>query len=336
MKRCFLVICCIMMAGLAQARQPDKRATDSKGFLQAFGQLPQQDFLISTHDPFNFQFDEDHGHIQGIQLYSKAEKDYLYITRSNSYAAYMLKAELKGKEATVLSFDTLMLAPYGHPGGFQIFENYLAVGIEDFKTRNTARVVVYDLKKGDKPWSTPLHVVKRDGEYERVTAGCVGLTRIGKHILVVVGNWDSRDLDFYVCPFNKFKKGKDGFRFIQSIKMGQVSKEEWIDPVWRSYQNINLFSEGNDQLYLVGFNGDATDLYELQITQKTLKSTQNSPQDTIQIKKLQSRTFTVSGNASFGAGSGINRLPNGDIIMFAAPNDLGGSSTISGYSATNK
>ncbi len=317
-------------------RATGERLPDSKIFVQAFEQLPQQDLVISTHDPFNFQFNKDHGHLQGIQLYRKARKDYLYMTRSDPSVSYMLKAKLKGKKATVLSIDTLMHAPYMHPGGFQIFGNYLAVGIEDDDARNTSRVVVYDLEKGDTPWSDPLHVIKRDGEYERVTAGCVGLTQVGNHILMGIGNWHCRNLDFYICSLDKFKKGEDGFQLIQSMNMAQVSKVEWSDSIWRSYQNINLFSDGENQLYLVGFDGGGTDLYELQIADGTLESIQNPAQDVIQIKKLKSRSFTVSGNASFGAGAGINRLPNGKMMMFVAPGDVGGSSTISSYSTKKK
>ena len=319
-----------MSIGLAQAQQLGGGLPDSKSFLQAFAQIPEQDLAISTHDPFDFSFGR--GHLQGIQLYSKAGKDYLYLTRSDPKAAYMLKAKLEGKAATVLSIDTLMLAPYGHPGGFQIYGNYLAVGIEDADKRNTSRVVVYDLEKGDKPWSDPLHIIKRDGEYERVTAGCVGLTQIGNHILMAVGNWHSRDLDFYVCPLDKFKKGENGFRLIQSMNMAQVSKEEWSDPVWHSYQNINLFSDGGDRLYLVGLGGEGAEFYELQIANGALESMENPTQDAIQIKKLQSKSLTVSGNATFEAGAGISRLSNGALVLLAAPDDVGGSSTISVFS----
>jgi len=317
-----------MTVGLSQAQQPDGRLPISQGFFQAFTEIPAQDRVISTHDPFDFSFGS--GHIQGIQLYSQGGVDYVYMTRSDPKVAYMLTAKLDGTTATVLSIDTLMLEPYGHPGGFQIFGNYLAVGIEDADKRNTSRVVVYDLEKGDnKSWADPLHVIKRDGAYERVTAGCVGLTQVGKYIVMAVGNWHSRELDFYISPFDKFIKGEDGFRLIHSMNMAKVSKEGWSDAAWHSYQNINLFADGADRLYLVGLGGEGAELYQLQIVHRASESGQSPIQDAIKIKKLQTKTLSISGNASFNAGAGISQLPNGELILLAAPDDVGGSSTIS-------
>lgn len=332
MKRYLLLIYSFLTVGLAHAQQADEKPTNSRNFVQKFSELPKQDITITTDDPFNFNFSKEHGHIQGIQLHKESGADYLYMTRSSPEASYMIKTKLEGRKATVVSIDTLMLAPYKHPGGFQIFEDYLAVGIEDDDMRNTSRVTVYNLKNEGKPWDTPLHVVKRDGKYERVTAGCVGMTRVGKNILIVVGNWHSRDLDFYVCPLDKFKIGENGFQLIQSINIAQVSKEGWSDPTWRGYQNINLFSEGKDNLYLVGFDGNGTDLYELKITNASLDAIKKPSSNSIQIKKLNSVLFEPSGNASFGSGAGIFSSAKGEMMLLAAPSDVGGESTISVFS----
>lgn len=336
MRDYFLIAVTFMFVGLAQAQQATRRSTNSTDFLQQFSQIPQQDDTIATYDPFNFKSHKYNGHIQGIQLYNESGTDYLYMTRSAPFASFIIRAKWEGKKTTAMSMDTLLLAPYGHPGGFQIFKNYLAVGIEDENARTTSRVMVYDLKKQGNRWSAPLHAIKRDGKYERVTAGCVGLTKVGKNILIAVGNWHSRDIDFYICPEKKFKKGKDGFQLIQSIEIAQVSKKEWSDSIWQSYQNINLFSDGSeDRLYLVGFAGRGADVFELTITNGGLKTSKGANQNTIQIKKIQSQNFTVTGDASFGAGAGISFPSNGKMILFAAPGDIGGGSTISVYNREN-
>lgn len=335
MKRCLVTIALLVTGVLVQAQPVNKSAHYVKNFLQHFSLIPEQDRAIATNDPFHFKSYKYNGHIQGIQLYEEAGTDYLYMTRSSPVASFMIKAKWDSTTATPVAVDTLMQMPYGHPGGFQLYKNYLAVGIEDEKARTTSRVVVYDLKRKGSPWTTPLHVIKRDGKYERVTAGCVGITKLGNQILVAVGNWDSRDIDFYVCPEKKFIKGKGEFKLIQSITITQVDKEEWSDPAWLSYQNINLFAENDKLVYMVGFAGKGVDLFELNISSDGLDASAGTHQNTIHIKKVQSRVFKVSGNASFGAGAGISYTSNGKMIMLAAPDDLGAGATISVYNADN-
>jgi len=60
-----------------------------------------------------------------------------------------------------------------------------------------------------------------------------------------------------------------------------------------------------------------------------MKLPQVSDQRIIQIKKVKSKEFAVSGDASFTIGAGISFLPNGDMVLFTAPGDIGGLSTIS-------
>ena len=309
--------------------QSTKRSAHATDFIKAFASLSAKDQLIPVCNPFPINFNDLDGHIQGIQLYKSGGSDFLYMTRSNSDAAYLIKARLESDTATMVAVDTLMLAPYGHPGGFQITEHYLAVGMEDFKARNTSRVKIYDLRKGAKSWSEPLHVIKRDGKYERVTAGAVGLTRIGRHMLLVVGNWDSRDLDFYICQVDKFERGEEGFQLIQEMNMAQQSREGWSDPQWRGYQNINLFNDGGDNLYLVGMERGGTDLYRLTVSKGKVSAINPKSRNPFQITKLASTQFKVSGNASFNAGAGLYRYPGGELVLFVAPDDIEGEAMIS-------
>lgn len=328
MKTPYLYLYLIFLTNLAQA-QYNELGNGNNTFPRAFAELPKEGTTISTQNPIKFNFEE--GHIQGIQFYGKAGQNYLYMTGNSFKAAYVIKTELKGEEAKVIALDTLMLYPYRHAGGFQIFENYLVVGIEDEDRKNTSQVRIYDLDKGEKLWSEPLHTIKRDGEYKRSTAGTAGLTKIGDHILMVIGDWDSRNLDFYICPVKKFKKGAAGFKLVQSLSMDGVSKANWSDSTWLPYQNINLFADKNE-LYLAGLTSEngkhIADLFQLEVAEEALKAT-SFVKNSVQLKKLQSRDFNINGNASFRDGAGITRLANGDLMLLASPGQVGGSSTLS-------
>lgn len=305
-------------------------------FNHAFENIPETGVAVPLSGTISI--DQTGGHLQGIQLYDKQKHKYLFMSGSSSDVAYMVKAQLDGS-ARILGTDSLLLDPYRHAGGFQIYDQFLAVGIEDNKRRNTSRVMVYDLGKSEGVWSDPLQVITREGEYERVTAGAVGITKLDDQFLIAVANWDSRNLDFYFCEEDKFIEGEKGFRLIGSLELARISRENWSDTIWHSYQNINLFTGSGNQLYLMGFatneNGNnVADLYKLDIDKSDIERLNqfNGSVETILIKKISTRTFKLIGNTSFRSGAGTFRNDNGLLSIFVCPEHIDQNSKVGVYS----
>ncbi|EPR66862.1 hypothetical protein [Cyclobacterium qasimii] len=295
-----------------------KTTTDSikiTDFTKAFEDLNTlpASFLVTN----NISYNAEGGHLQGIQLY----KDHTaYLSGSSEDLSYMVKMEL-GEQSKVVSIDTLMKAPLRHAGGFQIFDQYLAVGIEDNKKRNLAYLQVYNLE-AENPFDKPIYTIERKGDYERVTAGAVGITAFQGQVLILVANWDSRVLDFYSCPEQDFYAGKGKFTFKSAIEVKGPSRTKWSDPYWLSYQNLNLFSDQKDQLYMVGTakndeGEQVADLFHLQLASSSAK-----------ITKINSKVFDTNTSVDFKAAAGLNIAVSGSLILAAAPYHLEKNTTI--------
>jgi hypothetical protein len=191
-------------------------------------------------------FDPSGGHLQGIQRIGASG---IYLSGSTETHSYMALGDTERKG--ILAVDSLMPAPYRHAGGFQIYRHYLAVGIEDNQKRTSSQVQIYDLHAAH-PWAEPRYSLSREGAYERVTAGAVGLTAYQQKIWLLVANWDSRNLDIYTCPEAEFEQGTGSFDLVISLDTSRLPRSDWSDPDWNSYQNINLFTDQQERLYLVG------------------------------------------------------------------------------------
>ncbi|MDO6436538.1 hypothetical protein Q4534_03920 [Cyclobacterium sp. 1_MG-2023] len=278
-------------------------------FRQAFEDLNQQPLsFLATN---NISYAAKGGHLQGIQLY---KDNTVYLSGSSEELSYMVKINL-GDPSRVMAIDTLMHSPLRHAGGFQIFDQYLAVGIEDNKKRNLAYLQIYDLESSA-PFDQPLYTIERKGGYERVTAGAVGITAFRGDILILVANWDSRVLDFYSCPKQDFNAGRGHFTLKNSIEVKKLSTAEWSDPLWEAYQNLNLFSDKNEHLFMVGTakkedGKQVADLFDLQLEPSTPKVT-----------KLSSKVFPTSKDVDFKAAAGLNISDSGTLILAAAPYQL--------------
>lgn len=127
------------------------------------------------------------GHLQGVQLYSWRGQDYVVVTGSSSTYSYYGMIIINEKPH-VVSVIKILEKPLKHAGGFQIFEDYLAVGIEDNEERTRSKVFLFNLGNPETPLKNPIAVINREGAYERATAGAVGLTRVEDTFLMVVGD----------------------------------------------------------------------------------------------------------------------------------------------------
>jgi hypothetical protein len=249
------------------------------------------------------------GHLQGIQYLKAKGKEYALISGSSDLDAYYTVVKL-GSINKVISVNNLMKKPFKHSGGFQIFQNFMAVGIEDNSKKDVSKVCIYDVSNPEKPSAKPIAVIDRKGEPLRSTAGCVGICNYKNKALIAVGDWDTKHLDFYTCDFKKI--GKVNFNKIGTIDTEKTTRKGWIDKKWESYQNINLFVFNDNELYLIGLgqnakNEDIADLFRLK----------EESSGGFSLIKLASKTFHCKNESSFKAGAGVYLNENGKFQIYS-------------------
>ncbi|MDN3688938.1 hypothetical protein [Cyclobacterium jeungdonense] len=313
-----MFLCALDFCALAQP-SPSPVLPDFEQAFEGLSSNPSCTFILKNH----LEYEAEGGHLQGIQRHGKST---LFMSGSAELVSYMVLADLSSEQT--MAIDTLMGSPFRHAGGFQIFDHYLAVGIEDNQKRNVSVVQIYDLNTR-KPWSNPVYSVKRTGEYERVTAGAVGLTAYRQKIWLLVANWDSKNLDIYSCPEADFYRRTGDFTLEISIDTGTELRSSWSDPDWHSYQNINLFTDQKDKLYLVGttkINGEkqVADLYQLIL--------ENSP---ARIRKLSSKFFYPGKPVDFKAAAGLVVRADGYLELLAAPYQVDAETRVDVFSQSH-
>ncbi len=264
----------------------------------------------------SWKINNNGGHLQGIQMIRHNEKDYYLVTgSSDSYSYYAIMKS--GEPGVVLSLNKILEKPFKHAGGFQIHENLMAIGVEDNNRKKRSKVFIFKLDNPEKPPREPLAIIERYGTAKRGTAGCTGITVVGDEVLIVVGDWDTRHLDFYVTNREKLLGGDAVIELEYTIDTEKIDKSGWTDKRWPAYQNINLLQDDARQLYLAGFGtgpggNDILDLFTLQAD--SLKS--------FSIKKIYTKDFGKHPPATFRYGAGLWQSHD-KIIIFSCPGHIG-------------
>lgn len=254
-------------------------------FLQAFDRISSQPEILSYSYRLNIR--QEGGHIQGIQ---RDQHHNLVVSASSGTTAWIARIETGSKPAVKAVFH-LTQKPLKHAGGFQIHEDVLAVGIEDNAARNRSEIFIL---RDD--YQHPVTKIFRQGEYQRVTAGCMGIIPWQHEWLVVAGNWDTKNLDFYTGPLD----GSDTMKLVFSLEMALAGRTCWSDGQWLPYQNINLFSSGQ-RLFLVGLGENAAseniaDVFEITVQKG----------NSFSLCKVASRSFGKNPDTRFKWGAGIS------------------------------
>lgn len=303
-------------------------------FPKAFQQLSNQPEIVDFTN--TIQIDGTGGHLQGIQLHKEKDQIFAYISGSSTVKSYMVKVALDSP-ASVSAIDGLMPAPYRHAGGFQIFDDYLAVGIEDNYDRTSSLIKIYKIPGSKNDWSQPLYTINRAGEFEKCTAGAVGITQYKDEILLAVANWNSINIDFYACPSVDFYSGKGEFHLFTSLMTPEVSTINWSDSAWWSYQNINLFTDAQEGLYLVGFARDdngqnLADVFQVTLADRIPQRVgePNPKKRNIQIQKILTKSFEGMGKTDFRAGAGLSII-GGTLGLVSIPYEIESSTSLNFY-----
>lgn len=273
-----------------------------------FKNINSQPQLINFEN--KLKVDNSGGHIQGVQYLKLHGDEYVFLSGSSDLDAYYAVVEL-GTKSEVIAVNKLMKKPFKHAGGFQIFKNLMAVGIEDNSKKDISKVCIYDISKPENPTSKPISVIEREGEALRSTAGCVGITKYKNKVLIAVGDWDTKHLDFYTCDYKKI--GETNFEKVGAIDTENASREGWIDKNWESYQNINLFVFNDEELFLIGLGHNKkaeniADLFQLEET--------NS--GNFELTKLATKTFYCKKESNFKAGAGVVLNANGMFEVYSS------------------
>lgn len=287
------------------------------------GEAVKKAFLAMESSPSVLKFrnnkdiNNSGGHLQGIQLVERPAGSYAVLTGSSDSHSYCAVVSL-GDKMEVISVNNLMDKPFKHAGGCQVFRNFLAVGIEDNAKKDRSKVCIFDLANPAAIKTEPLAVIPRSGEPMRSTAGCAGMTAYRDKMLLAVGDWDTKHLDLYIAA-NPLST--DSFKNIFTIDTGLADRDNWSDSHWWPYQNIQLFTISDSEIYLVGLgqndvNEDIADLY-------TLK--EEGPGH-FSLKKLATKTFRCSKGVSFKAGAGVSLDGAGNFSIIACGYNIGNES----------
>lgn len=249
------------------------------------------------------------GHLQGVQLIIIDGQDKLLISGSSRTEAYILQTDLLTQKTEELI--TLMSDPFRHAGGFQVSEPYLAVGIEDNYTKTVSKVSLYNYKKENFQEAEPNFVIERVGEPKAKTAGSVGILETNGKYLLVVGNWDSRNWDFYI-----FDPEKEDSQLLETFTAPDQ---------WPSYQAINLIKD-KKAIYAIGFyqkedKGHADLIFVSK--NKSIKP---------QMKLLLTKTFNVSNLVDFHTAAGLQVDNEGKLHIWATQRDALKQITVNRFS----
>lgn len=296
------------------------KSQNTSDFVTAFNNIDSEPAITDFTN--HLKINNKGGHLQGIQRFENQNSPYFFLSGSSDKWSYCAVVKTT-PEYKVIQINNLFEKPLKHAGGFQIFGNYLAVGIEDNDRKDKSKVCVYETSNAEEKFGKPILIIDRAGEPLRNTAGCVGITFYNNKYIIAVGDWDTKHIDFYSSDLKN--NSENISEKISSIDIEKVTKTGWINNDWNSYQNINLFNI-NSNLYLIGLGQNAkseniADLFE--VTKETSGN--------FWLKKVATKTFNCTSNCNFKAGAGVE-FKEGKIEVFACPHNIGKTTFINVFS----
>ncbi|MCG8309134.1 MAG: hypothetical protein MI975_17210 [Cytophagales bacterium] len=254
---------------------------------------------IKIHFTNSLEIDNTGGHLQGIQRLTHNFEEYYVVSGSSSTYSYYSIIKT-GERNLVISVNKILEKPFKHAGGFQIYENLMAIGVEDNDAKNKSKVFVFRIDNPEKPPTNPIAIIDRMGTYKRATSGCVGITAKNKKVVVVVGDWDARHLDFYRIDEEKLHEEGASLELEYSINCIKQDKSDWINESWLSYQNINFAKDSEERLFLAAMACDENDENVVD-----LYLVESEDLSSFRLRKVFTKRFPPNSNTKFRWGSGI-------------------------------
>lgn len=234
------------------------------------------------------------GHLQGVQLFNGT----LVVSGSSSKYGYLALFQLLKGDFRFLGIKKLAGKPLNHAGGFQVAENWLAVGLENTTKKTTSVIQLFDVSSFENFSKPPVYTLERKGEAKRSTAGAVALLKRKDHFLLAVGSWGSTVIDYYKSNHTDPYKNDFDFELWTSWDSREAKRKEWTSKSYGSYQSLQL-TEDSTGVYITGFaridNSNVADVFRL---------TPNADPYTL-MQKVASYTVQCSGDITFRNGAGL-------------------------------
>jgi hypothetical protein len=134
---------------------------------------------------------------------------------------------------------------------------------------------------------------------------------------LVVGDWDTENLDFYQLDRNKHYPEGTAFDPMYSINMKKVDKTDWVSQDVPSYQNINFIKTDSGQLYLAGMGPNTNDENILDLFQMYRPDSSS-----FTLKKIISKRFPKNLHTGFRWGAGIAINPKGELSVLSTEESI--------------
>jgi hypothetical protein len=320
----------VVLAGLAPRQLLAEQDSAQPGIavanvVEAFEKLPTAGAALK------FSLGQTHlppgGHLQGIQVQRDAagNRNLVYLSHDSATVAYLVVVEfplsLSG-DGRVLHVHELpsdgLSPPLRHAGGIQLLGDFLAVGVEDNQQKTRSEVQFWNVAEPARPVILPHLTIRRQGAPKEQTAGAVGLVARAADHLLVVANWDSRALDFYVSNGKPLADTACRFDLALSWHDRLAEKTGWKpDRLFGAYQAINLLADSQGGLFLIGFQtsavgADIADLFSVDL----------NAADERTLCKLAAKSMKWSAGNHFRYAGGL-WINGRRLAILSSPLDLG-------------
>ncbi|MCA9026599.1 MAG: hypothetical protein KDA86_15440 [Planctomycetaceae bacterium] len=250
------------------------------------------------------------GHWQGVQMRFDADRicHWMFLTHDSATTGYVYVVKFPasldepGKVAHVHEFPSDGGSPpLRHSGGCQLRGNFLAVGVEDNQEKTRSEVQLWDISDPLNFHQLPHLTVRRQGDAKSQTAGAVGLAEVDGHHILVVANWDSRDIDFYQTNDGSLSDPKCCWNHIQRWSVSSADTSEWLpNTEYGAYQSVQLLTDAAGQLYLVGFHTSRDDIDTADLFMVNLEASAEKT-----LRKIVSRTMMLQDGSRFRYAAGL-------------------------------
>jgi hypothetical protein len=252
------------------------------------------------------------GHIQGIQLkHDAAGKRWLaFLSHDSQSQGYVLVASFPPQwqgSGELLHVHKFAPGRLRHAGGMQLLGDVLAVGLEDNRSKDRSEIQFWNVAEPT-AWRQLSHLkIARSGLPKDKTSGAVGIIRMSDDVLVAVGNWDCRAIDFYRSSTVILSDKDCRFAAAGRWLVDSADRSNWQpDQEFGSYQSINFVEQSDGSLYLLGFHQDSrgrdfADLYAVDLDVEANRW----------LRKIATRELQLAAANHFKYGGGLLLVDDG-------------------------
>lgn len=287
------------------------------------GDVPVSMKPIKFSNP-DFSIPTDGGHLQGIQYFESNGKKYAVVSGSSSSVAYYAVVHLTKEDNKVIHYKVVGDYPFKHAGGIQVYEHYLAIGVEDNLLKDKSKVMIFDLSEPGVTDEQPLVTIEREGKFKASTAGAVGFTKHDEQYILAVAGWDTKQIDFYRSNMKPLTDTACKFIYVSRWNTIKADRTEWMNRWWHAYQNINLLVDANENLYMMGMHvtkdGNFVDQYQLSFDRE-------DNFEPLLVKQHMFQFYSVHG-ASFRNGGGIYVKSPEELVVMSVGKKLKAKKTL--------